>query len=528
LCWLPAHALASHTEESNLTDDNQLIYATPDHMAQTLRQLKDLGVDRVKVSVVWSLVVPDPKSDRAPTFDATNPAAYPYGAWRRWDQLVAWARLLGLKVYFQIVPPAPQWATSGPANEGRGNGYRWSENPNPREFRQFVEAVGRRYSGSFPPEDEASLIPPPSLGVPGQTGITPTLSEPNPPVQRVDYWGVWNEPNESSWLSPWFRKVNGHQVDNSPRLYRSLVDGGYAGLAASGHAHDTILIGELASHGKVYPIPFTRELYCLSSSYRPLTGSRATKLGCPSSGNRSKFVAAHPGLFAFPGFAHHPYSFGVPPTKITDPNEITLGNLRHLETALDRERDTYHRHVRGGVGMYLTEWGYKTNPPNPYVRTSPNEQATFLNQGEYMTYLDPRITCLNQFLFVDNAPNTSWPTGSQAYWSTFQTGLIFSGGKLKPSFPAFRIPIWLPRAHHGSRVVLWGQLRPGDHSHVQTAALDFQRRGSSTWKAIRTIETGNREGFLLAHVNIPAAGKVKLAWPAPGGQTYYSRVVSVS
>jgi hypothetical protein len=63
---------------------------------------------------------------------------------------------------------------------------------------------------------------------------------------------------------------------------------------------------------------------------------------------------------------------------------------------------------------------------------------------------------------------------------------------------------------------------------VQTAALDFQRRGSSTWKAIRTIQTGNREGFLLAHVNIPAAGKVKLAWPAPGGQTYYSRVVSVS
>jgi hypothetical protein len=76
-CAGPAHALASGREESILMDDNQLIYATPDHMASTLREIKALGVDRVKVTVVWSLIAPDASSRRKPNFNATNPAAYP-------------------------------------------------------------------------------------------------------------------------------------------------------------------------------------------------------------------------------------------------------------------------------------------------------------------------------------------------------------------------------------------------------------------------------------------------------------------
>ena len=120
-------------------DDNQLIYATPDHMASTLREIKALGVDRVKVTVVWSLIAPDASSRRKPNFDATNPAAYPYGAWTRWDQLVAWSRLLGLKVYFQIGPPAPLWATSGP-KEKPPHGYDWSENPNATALRSIRQS----------------------------------------------------------------------------------------------------------------------------------------------------------------------------------------------------------------------------------------------------------------------------------------------------------------------------------------------------------------------------------------------------
>src|SRR5947209_20515675 len=84
---LPAHALASTTEQSMLLDDDQLIYSSTKHMLQTLGTLHSLGVDVVKVSVVWQLIATNASSPRRPKFDATNPAEYPAGAWSRWDAL---------------------------------------------------------------------------------------------------------------------------------------------------------------------------------------------------------------------------------------------------------------------------------------------------------------------------------------------------------------------------------------------------------------------------------------------------------
>jgi hypothetical protein len=87
-------------------DDQQLIYSPPAHVVDTLRQIKALGIDQIKVPVVWSLVAPEPNSRRVPKFDATNPAAYPPGAWQRWDLLDYTAFQLGIDVYFQLTPPA--------------------------------------------------------------------------------------------------------------------------------------------------------------------------------------------------------------------------------------------------------------------------------------------------------------------------------------------------------------------------------------------------------------------------------------
>ena len=61
------------------------------------------------------------------------------------------------------------------------------------------------------------------------------------------------------------------------------------------------------------------------------------------------------------------------------------------------------------------------------------------------------------------------------------------------------------------------------------SALQFQRRGSSTWSTVRQVQTANREGFLLAHQSLPSAGNVRLAWTNPAnGAVYYSRTVAVS
>ena len=63
---LPSPAHASSHEVSMLLDDDQLIYSQPQHMLATLDTLHSLGVDVVKVSLVWQLVAPNQGSSRRP------------------------------------------------------------------------------------------------------------------------------------------------------------------------------------------------------------------------------------------------------------------------------------------------------------------------------------------------------------------------------------------------------------------------------------------------------------------------------
>jgi hypothetical protein len=526
LCVLPAHAMAASAEESILMDDNHLVYASPSDVAHTMQRIAALGIDRVKVSVVWKIVAPDPGSTHRPKFDATDPNDYPRGAWDRYDLVVRLARALGMGVYFQLTPPAPAWAVS----RGRPTqGYSWSQLPSAREYEQFVEAVGRRYSGAFVPP--ASDSPPSLLRLPvGLPGL-PGSSRPKqrPAVPRVDYWGIWNEPNEGAWLNPQWRTRRGRRILVAPALYRGLVDAGWQGLAATGHAGDTVLIGETASRGWILPTPFVEALYCVSGSLHPLTGQSAADLGCPRSGSAAAFVSAHPGLLQATGYAHHPYSFDIPPDASPPiAGEVTLANLGGFERTVDRIFRVYGQSRAGGVPMYLTEWGYKTNPPNPFVHTSLNQQSTWLNHGEYMAFGDSHVRALAQFLLFDDQPRSYAARGTRAYWSTFQSGLLFSNGNPKPSYTSYRIPLWLPSPRHGSRVTVWGELRPADHTTLQYAVIEFEPKGSRTWSNLTEIQTESPEGFFVNHVSIPSAGRIRVAWLDPQGDAVYSRVAGVS
>ena len=487
---LPARALASSSLQTSLIDDQQLIYDSPSRAISDLKQLKSLGVDQVKVSVVWGLVAPTQPSD------PTDPGTYPPGAWNRYDRIVREASQLGLGVYFMFVPPAPDWAI--PNGETTTQGERLGLAPSASDFGQFVEAAGQRYSGSY-------------NGLP-----------------RVSYWSVWNEPDLSAWLNPWHRGSEALQ----PPEYRSLVNAAWRGLAATGHTvadGDTILIGELANSGYLPPLQFVRGLYCVSDSFQPLTGTAASHYGCPRSGSASNFAAANPGLFQISGFAHHPYSFNAPPDRpYFLRNWITMSNLGLLEHDLNGIFSTYGELQGGAVPLYLTEFGYESNPPNPYVKNSAVQQAAWINEAEYMAWSLPYVRTLNQFELIDSRPLTQYPRGSRGYWGGFMTGLEFVGGKPKPALPAFRLPLWLPSAQHGPSVTVWGQLRPADHTQPQFGLLEFEPSGSSAFQSLGVVSTVSQEGFFLTHVSIPSAGLVQLAWLDPSGTAYYSRPVRVS
>ena len=106
----------------------------------------------------------------------------------------AYAR--GMAVNFNITGPAPLWVTGSPERQDIATTY----TPSAREFDLFVRAVGNRYGGQFMAGGSA--------------------------VPRVDYWSIWNEPNQAGWLTPqWLPdpRRKGRWYEVAPKLYRSLV-----------------------------------------------------------------------------------------------------------------------------------------------------------------------------------------------------------------------------------------------------------------------------------------------------------------
>lgn len=504
----PTLAQADHTQESIFQDDNHLLYSSTTTVDHVLGVLKSLGVNRVRVTILWKALAPDPLTRTRPAgFNASDPNAYPPANWAVYDRVLTLAISHGIGVDFNVTAPGPLWAMRHDAPTTRSADH---FAPSVSEFGQFVQAVGTRYSGTFAPPN-GGLLP------------------------RVHYWTIWNEPNIPGWLAPQSRSFHGKQVENSPRLYREYVDAAFAALNTSTHTtrRDTILIGELAPEG--YPnlgfytameaMRFVRAMYCVDGSYRPLRGSRALALGCPTSGRASAFAAAHPGLFGATGFAHHPYYFLFPPGySAPNPDFVPIADLGRLERGLDRIFRNYGSRRR--LPLYLTEYGYQTKPPDPHEVVSPAHQAAYLNQADFMAYSDPRVRAVAQFLLYDDGPDIRYPKSSFSYWDTFQTGLLFANGARKPAYAAYRLPIWLPstRVARGGRIAIWGQLRAARRGSAHTALIQW-RPSHGAYRTIATVHlpASDQRAYLVAHVRIPASGAVHIAW---GSQT--SRAVGVT
>jgi hypothetical protein len=493
-------ARADSTQTSIMQDDKFLVDSNSQTVIRTLVKMQQLGVETVRVNLEWASLAPAATSHRAPAgfrageSEAADPASYPSAAWAPYDRLVDLAPLYGIKVQFNITGPGPLWAMGAKSPTTRASTH-WE--PNAADFEDFVFAVGSRYSGSYE-------------GLPAVTS-----------------WSIWNEPNQPGWLAPQWLKVGRRTVAESPRYYRELFDAGYAALAASGHSPrtDTILVGETAPEGDdtggfytaMTPILFLRAVYCVNAKGTPLRGSAAQSVGCPTAGKRSAFVRANSGLFDATGFAHHPYDFFKSPTySWKDPNYAPLSDIGRLERFLNTTFSTYGVHRK--LPLYFTEYGYETNPPDPHQVISPAEQAVYLNEADFMSYANPRVVTVSEFLLYDSAPNPDYSSRQYDYWDTFQTGLLYLNGTPKPSFDAYRMPIWLPQTHAtpGTSVRVWGQVRPADASPSQAVKVQW-KPGHGGWRTLRTAHTRARTGYFTTHVKLPGSGYVRSLWTGTVG-----------
>ena len=513
-------------------DDSEIVFGDDARVEATFSTMRALGVDRVRVSMLWRLIAPAPTSRTRPAFAAggpSDPAAYPAASWDRYDRIVNAARRHGLELLFTITGPGPIWASADPAREEP------MLDPNPGDFRAFVTAVGRRYSGSYP--DERVVPAPPRRGL----FEPPPPPQPPPPIlPRVSMWSIWNEPNQPGWLRPQALRIGGRRVPASPRVYRGLQDAGYAGLAATGHAGDTIVLAETAPRGSprltnvspMRPLLFIRELYCLDRRLRPYAGRAAQQRGCPAdAAGRRRFVADHPGLFRSTGWAHHPYGLEISPsTPDPQPDQVTLAVLSRLTSTLDRIFRRYG--VRRRLPVWLTEYGYQTNPPDSLIGVSWRRHAAWINEADYLAHRNRRVRSVAQFLLVDDGPNRRVAPTDLRYWgSTFQSGLISLDGRRKPAFSAYQRPVHVSRSRvrRGRYVSLFGQLRPARNGAPLTADVEFRPRGSARWKRVRRIGVRSVRNSVVTAVRMVRSGSLRLTWrdPATANAPQRSRAVGV-
>jgi hypothetical protein len=482
---------------------------TPAQTAQNVDVLRKLGVDVIRLYMPWNQLAPNPDSRKKPNFNATDPAAYSAATWAIYDTIVRDATARGLGIDLTVGAHVPLWATNPKAPPG-GPHLQWQ--PSAADFGQFMRAVGKRYSGSYKPPGSSTPLP------------------------RVKFWAIWNEPNYGVDLAP--QAIDHSTVEVSPRLYRGLVDAAWSSLQATGHRHDTILIGETAPRGLttgnnpgnfsgMVPLRFIRALYCVGSNLKPLQGQAAAVRGCPTTSSASKrFAAQNPALFKATGFADHPYPQGqiAPNVKTTDePDYADLAALGNLQTTLDAAQKAYGSSRK--LPIYSTEFGLQTNPPETISRAIDSKTAAYyLNWSEYISWRNPRVFSYDQYLLTD-------PPGGN-----FATGLWYANGKPKPQlYDAYRLPLYLPvtKAHKGQSLEVWGDVRPAHFAQVDTGKaqqvkIEFQSGSKGSFKTLQTLKLTNPHGYFDTHMSFPGSGIVRLTWSYPKGETIHSRPVSVT
>jgi hypothetical protein len=514
---VPATASASSSQITIIQDGG----ATGPTADATFRQFRALGASTARIILPWSQIAPDPRSFAKPNFDATNPNAYPGVNWAPYDDAVRASAKYHVGIDFTVTGGAPQWAEAKVPIPGGWDPF-FAFKPNASEYGKFMTAIGRRYSGTFVP--------------PGQTQALP----------RVRFWAIFNEPNFGEDLGP--QALGGSRTPYAPMLYRKILNAGWNALHSTGHGHDTILIGGYAARGmwggkfpgnfaQTKPLLFIRYLYCLNKNNQQVRGRTAKAWGCPTTRAASrKFRRQNPALFNASGMADHPYPDNGSPVSDGrgDPNWATFPGLGRLGALVDKVVRKYGS--RKHYAIYNDEYGYITRPPanrSPagHLYVSPDTAAYYINWAEYLSWKMGRLKSYMQYLLQD-------PTKAAGPYAGFASGLIFPSGVRKATYPAFNLPVYMPKTSfsHRRAVEVWGDARAARFEGGRQVQIQFQKGGIGGFQTLKTVTKLKRGGYFDVHMKFPSSGVVRLAFtyaqdpllPAGmAGSTIFSRTFKI-
>ncbi|HET7568815.1 MAG TPA: hypothetical protein VFJ91_12540 [Gaiellaceae bacterium] len=280
----------------------------------------------------------------------------------------------------------------------------------------------------------------------------------------VHLWTVWNEPNARRFSWP-----------VSPKLYvRRLLNPAHALLHQASRANK-------------------------------VAGGVTSPRRSPSGMAPLAFMAGmHRWHAKLDAYAQNPYPGSPRETPYRDPcswcRTLTMARLPQLRSDVTR--------YFGYKPIWLTEYGYQTNPPDRIFGVSKALQARYVGEAALRVWQQARVTILIHFMVEDEIGIGGW-----------QSGFFTRYGAQKPSFRAFGLPL-AQVSRRGSRTVVWGQVRPG--SGKRTYVL--QRWNGHRWVHVgssrRTSATGTFTRVISAH----RGQKLRIWTPVVGYSSPYLTV----
>jgi hypothetical protein len=278
----------------------------------------------------------------------TNPSDPAY-EWAAYDRAVLRAREVGVESMFSIVG-TPSWANGGQA---------WNTAPrNAVDLRKFAIAAGRRYSGSYTRPD-------------GQT------------LPSVRLWIAWNEPNNPVFLKPQYVRRGSGWAIRSAKDYARICNAIVGGIK-SVQPSSKIACGVTAPRGNnnpnsarpsISPIPFLRAMH-------------------------------EAGAAGFDAYAHQPYYGDRSESPDTPPPSRTAVTLGNFQVIVNEVTALY-----GPIRIWVTEYGYQTNPPDRFFGVSWQEQATYMTDAYQKLKRNARVDIFIWFLLRDEAGTDRWQSG---------------------------------------------------------------------------------------------------------------------
>ena len=270
----------------------------------------------------------------------------------------------------------------------------------------------------------------------------------------VRYWLIWNEPNKPLWLRPTRAAI----------YVQHLLNPAYDAIHAV-LPHARVAGGVTAPRGGL-------------GGVAPVTWIRG-------------MAAAHAKLDAY---AHHPYPLRPNET----PSSGGCKNCPSITMATIPKLLILVRRYFGPKPVWLTEYGYQTNPPDTFLGVSLKRQGTMLSLAALRTWRLARVTMLIQYLYQD-----------EVSLSRFQTGLVFADGRPKLSLVAFKLPFAEMR-RHGVQTVLWGQVRGGRHGR-KPYQLEVLHRNE--WEKVGHVRLTNDDGFFMRTLRLKRGALLRIWAP---------------